>query len=70
MVCTIVLAGAAFAANAEADCSRKTLQKLADTYVKAQTDGKAGHAALREGRDLRGERQGHGHEQGRAGRTP
>ncbi len=40
MVCSIALAGA-FAANARAECSRKTLQKLADTYVKAQTAGKA-----------------------------
>ena len=39
--CSIVLAGLAFAANARAECSRETLQKLADTYVKAQTAGKA-----------------------------
>jgi hypothetical protein len=32
----------AFAANASAQCSRETLQKLADTYVKAQTAGNAG----------------------------
>jgi hypothetical protein len=31
----------AFASNASAQCARETLQKLADTYVKAQTDGKA-----------------------------
>jgi hypothetical protein len=31
----------AFAANASAQCSRETLQKLADTYVQAQTAGKA-----------------------------
>src|SRR5688500_4317294 len=41
MVCSIVLAGVAFASNARAERSRKTLQKLADTYVKAQTAGKA-----------------------------
>ncbi len=54
--CSIVLAGMAFAAcvapsggvtassaakNARTGCSRETLQKLADTYVKAQTTGKA-----------------------------
>jgi hypothetical protein len=43
--CSTVLAGMAFAANASAanastECSRATLQKLADTYVKAQADGK------------------------------
>jgi hypothetical protein len=38
---TVALAGAAFAASASAECSRATLQKLTDTYVKAQTDGKA-----------------------------
>jgi hypothetical protein len=42
MSCSIVLAGVAFAANASAQCSRETLQKLADTYVKAQTAGNAG----------------------------
>jgi hypothetical protein len=31
----------AFASNARAQCTRETLQKLAETYVKAQTDGKA-----------------------------
>jgi hypothetical protein len=39
--CSIALAGMAFAPTAMADCSRKTLQKLSDTYVKAQTAGKA-----------------------------
>jgi hypothetical protein len=39
--CSIVLAGMAFAPDARAECSRKKLQKLADTYVKAQTTGKA-----------------------------
>ena len=38
---SIVLAGMTFATNAHAECKRETLQKLADTYVKAQTDGKA-----------------------------
>src|SRR5690348_6615547 len=41
VVCSIVLAGVAFAPNARAECSRKTLQKLADTYVKAQSTGDA-----------------------------
>ena len=41
--CSIVLAGAAFASHARAECSRKMLQKLTDTYVKAQT---MGHAAM------------------------
>jgi hypothetical protein len=41
MSCSIVLAGLGFAANASAQCSRETLQKLADTYVQAQTTGKA-----------------------------
>ena len=39
--CSVALAGMAFAANASADCSRKTLQGLTDTYVKAQTAGDA-----------------------------
>jgi hypothetical protein len=37
--CSIVLAGAVFAPNAWAQCSRETLQTLADTYVQAQTAG-------------------------------
>lgn len=41
MFSSIVLAGMAFAADASAQCSRDTLQKLADTYVKAQTAGDA-----------------------------
>lgn len=44
--CAIVLAGIAFAANASADCSRKTLQKVADAYVKAQTAGDASKLPL------------------------
>jgi hypothetical protein len=39
--CSIVLAGVAFAASAGAQCSRETLQTLADTYVRAQTAGNA-----------------------------
>ncbi len=38
---SIVLAGVAFAADASADCSRKTLQKVADAYIKAQSAGDA-----------------------------
>ncbi|MET0440176.1 MAG: hypothetical protein ABW043_21995, partial [Devosia sp.] len=38
-----------FATNAEAACSRETLQTLAATYVKAQTDGKAGLLPLAKG---------------------
>ncbi len=45
-----VLAGLAVAAGASAaaptECSRETLQKLADTYVKAQTAGKAASIPL------------------------
>jgi len=37
---SIILAGMAFATNAQAACNRDMLQKLAGTYVKAQTDGK------------------------------
>ena len=40
-VCSLVIAGVAFSANANADCSRKALQKLTDAYVKAQTAGDA-----------------------------
>src|SRR5215471_16249153 len=39
--CLIALAGLAFASNARAECTRETLQKLADTYVKALTAGNA-----------------------------
>lgn len=38
---SIVLASAAFAADARAECSRESLQQLADTYVNAQTTGNA-----------------------------
>src|SRR5262245_5369672 len=41
MFCSIVFAGAMFTTNASAACSRETLQKLADTYIKAQTAGNA-----------------------------
>ncbi|MEO6389376.1 MAG: hypothetical protein ABIT16_10065 [Croceibacterium sp.] len=44
--CSIALAGAAFATTARAECGRDTLQQVADTYVKAQTDGKAGTLPL------------------------
>ena len=37
----IALAGLTFASNASAQCTRDMLQKLADTYVKAQTAGNA-----------------------------
>jgi hypothetical protein len=46
---SLVLAGTAFATTAQAQCSRQTLQKLADTYVKAQTDGKAALLPLAKG---------------------
>jgi hypothetical protein len=46
---SIVLAGVAFATNARAECSREMLRKLADTYVKAQTDGKAKTLPLAKG---------------------
>jgi hypothetical protein len=39
----------AFATSAQAECSRDTLQKIADTYVKAQTDGKASLLPLAKG---------------------
>ena len=38
---SLALAGLAFATNAQAACSRAMLQKVADTYVAAQKDGKA-----------------------------
>jgi hypothetical protein len=49
VVCSIALAGAAFAADAQAECSRKTLQKLADTYVQAQTAGTPAKVPLAKG---------------------
>jgi hypothetical protein len=45
----VVLAGAAFATTARAECGREMLQKLADTYVKAQTAGKASLLPLAKG---------------------
>jgi hypothetical protein len=38
--CTFAVAGLAFAGNAQADCSRETLQKVADAYISAQKAGK------------------------------
>jgi hypothetical protein len=47
--CSIVLAGVAFSATASAEeCSRKTLEKLADTYVSAQKAGKPAMVPLAE----------------------
>ncbi len=59
-ICSIALAGMALAAcvapsggvtgsNASAGCSRETLQKVADAYVKAQTGGKASLVPLAKG---------------------
>jgi hypothetical protein len=48
-VCSIVLAGVAFAADASAACKRETLQKLTDAYVKAQTTGSAKKLPLAKG---------------------
>jgi hypothetical protein len=48
-LCSIVVAGAVFATDASAACSRETLQNLADTYVKAQTAGDAGLVPLAAG---------------------
>jgi hypothetical protein len=48
-VCSIALTGMAFAANASADCSRKALQKLTDTYIKAQTAGDASQLRFAKG---------------------
>ena len=45
----IALAGATFATSAHAECSRDTLRHLADTYVQAQTDGKASLLPLASG---------------------
>ena len=46
---SIALAGLAFATTARAECNRDTLQGLADTYVKAQTEGTAGMLPLAPG---------------------
>jgi hypothetical protein len=44
-----VLAGVAFATSARAECSRDTLRKLTDAYVKAQTAGKPAMVPLAKG---------------------
>jgi len=49
VTCSLALAGIAFATTARAECSRATLQALAETYVKAQTEGKAGLLPLANG---------------------
>jgi hypothetical protein len=49
MVCSVALAGVAFAASASAACKRETLQNLTDKYVKAQTTGKATLVPLAKG---------------------
>ena len=46
---SVGLAGLACATNAQAACSRAMLQQVAATYVKAQTDGKAGLLPLAPG---------------------
>ncbi|MBO9579994.1 MAG: hypothetical protein J7498_03805 [Sphingobium sp.] len=46
---SILLAGAAVATNARAECNRALLKKITDTYVKAQTDGKASLLPLAKG---------------------
>jgi hypothetical protein len=47
--CLIALAGLGFASNARAECTRETLQKLADTYAKAQMAGNAAMLPLAAG---------------------
>jgi hypothetical protein len=47
--CSIILAGAAFAANASAECTRGMLMELADTYVAAQSVGDASMLPLAAG---------------------
>jgi hypothetical protein len=49
VVCSIALAGAAFAANANAECSRKTLQEVTEKYIKAQSTGDATKLPLAKG---------------------
>jgi hypothetical protein len=46
---SLLLAGVAFATTAQAQCSRATLQKLAQSYVSAQTSGKPGMLKLARG---------------------
>jgi hypothetical protein len=49
VVGAIAFAGLAFAADASAACSRSTLQKVADQYVKAQLAGKPGELTFAKG---------------------
>jgi hypothetical protein len=49
IVCSIVLAGVGFAVDATAACKRETLQKLTETYVKAQSEGRANLLPLAKG---------------------
>jgi hypothetical protein len=49
MVCSIALVGVAFASNASAACKREKLEKLTDSYVKAQTTGDATQLRLAKG---------------------
>ncbi len=48
-VCSLIVAGAAFSATAQADCSRKKLEKLTDTYIKAQAAGDASQLRFAKG---------------------
>jgi hypothetical protein len=48
-LCSITLAGLAFAADASAACSRDMLQGLTDTYVRAQSSGNAAALPLAAG---------------------
>jgi hypothetical protein len=48
-LCSITLAGMAFAADASAACSRDMLQGLADTYIQAQAAGNAAALPLAAG---------------------
>ena len=43
---TLIVAGLAFATNAQAACSRAMLEQVAGTYVKAQAQGKAASLPL------------------------
>ena len=46
---SVVLAGMAFATNAQAACSRAMLEQVTAAYVKAQTNGKTGLLPLAKG---------------------
>lgn len=48
-VCALLLAGMTVSAAAQADCSRQSLQKLADAYVSAQASGDAGKLRFAKG---------------------